>query len=263
MLSRRGFLKTLGAALATAAVFEPKSLLWLPKVEARAVDLIVDPTDAVLRNVIAKQEELNALALTFAKTMGERLERTRAVALHEVLYQMNGNVLLAPEHLFLNGDWHEDLDASRFATGPRTMIVTDARKPDINHVSGEMLSDLRGVDMFVPIGTDLRPGEPFAIQDYPWGGRGPTLVGVATDPESGISARAITVERTSRKGYGGSGLIGFEIAAGRWQKTVIEQPAPIVAYCPDCAIGLSDDGYGDYYCLGCHYTWSSGEVRRV
>ena len=66
----------------------------------------------------------------------------------------------------------------------------------------DTIGSLSHVDVFAPISAELRRGEPFTD----------TLVGVATDPASGLSARALRW----RHGEAGPVLTGVELSGGQW-----------------------------------------------
>lgn len=212
-IGRRGFLFTLAAAAVGAATFDPKSLLWVPTVRP-IVPVELSGTSAAA--VIAEQLELNDIAMRFAKEMASRLERHPSVTLREVMFKHAGHVHL-PGSLDV-----EDMGRGSFVPMPtRVMkvgVLGHSTADYLATMGDQMASDIRSrhdIDMFAPIGADLRPGVPFSE----------CAIGVATDPESGISVRAL---RFLHEGRGpAQTLTGVELAAGRWAATTARPRKPL------------------------------------
>ena len=209
MLGRRGFLHTLAAAAVGAATFEPKGLLWMPAAPASIVP--VELTGTTAQAVIAEQLELNDLALQFAKMMTDRLERHSSVALREVMYRHAGHMRL-PGTLDVT-----DMGLGLFQPLPTRLMKTGQYgatakssfvAASMRDLSGQMMSDINSgrLDMFAPIGRDLRAGVPFTE----------AAIGLATDPESGLSVRVLRFQQESGVRRH-TMMTAFEMAGGRWK----------------------------------------------
>ena len=218
LVSRRGFLGTLvAAAVGAAAQFDPLRVLWVPQSDVQPV-------------VIAGLEELNDLALRFAKMMAEQMTRRRVrdvqqSVLASVTYGDTPMVQLRPtlrqDHL---GPIVQQLISEQSATTPRLRVNGQhgyfertrriAKSAPIRSAAGaddqlytmanQMLREFHyaHVDMFVPMTTELRPGVPFTD----------SLVTVVTDPESGLSVRAQRFKPNE-----GPEMTSMELGAGTWQ----------------------------------------------
>jgi hypothetical protein len=182
-ISRRGFLQTLAAAAVGAATFDPKSLLWTPA--PKPVEIIAAADPILLERLL----ELDALAMKFAKATAAHLSRQQAVALREVAYRLSGQVDAGLIAL-------ETGETGRFEPSDSRLISTFYgagsyidRHIDLHKVVADIPLD--HVDMFAPVTRELRPNEPFTDD---------VLIGVATDPESGISARVLQFDQDGRRG---------------------------------------------------------------
>jgi len=241
LLSRRGFLQTLSAAMVGAAVFDPKALLWVPAPAESSIVL----ADAA-PGVIATQLELNDLAQRFAKLMGERLAGSRSkrdsVALRQVMYQHVGHVHLPKASLTV-----DDMGAGQFAA-TRTRIVRgevygaagmlmQQTEPFLKQMAYALASDIsaQSVDMFAPIGPELRPNEPFSD----------LAVGIGTDPETGLSARVL---RYRQPGVGI--MTDVEMVGGTWHTARRRK-----TQCPSCQEDGHPLGDGAYFCADCNQEW--------
>ena len=201
MIGRRAFLATLGTALVGAGVsvtFDPKSGLWVPP-------------SAVSQAVIDEQLELNDLAIRFAQKMRDRLMRHKALVLREVVtlgqWRTSGEVI-APGVLRLESDGamghFEPWETRKMKCGP----VGRNAEAFLTQMADQMAPDIwreHGIDAFAPIGRELRAGVPLVD----------ILVGVGSDLESGLSARAMRF--TQRTAHGPEVLTGLELAIGQWQ----------------------------------------------
>ena len=205
--SRRGFLRSLAVAVGTAAVFDPKTMLWTPApvgpVELVSLALSGEARDTAtaVQAVIDQQLELNALALIYAERLADRLKRHPSIALREVMYQHAGHVRLA-DTLQIEGG-----NVGRFEQKARVVVTTDR---DVHKRLDDVVADLahcvsrQQVDMFAPIGAELRPNEPFSSD---------TAIGVATDPASGLSVRVLQYQQEGHRGL----WTDVEVAGGRWR----------------------------------------------
>ena len=213
MVGRRGFLFTLAAAAVGAATFDPKSLLWVPTVQPIVP---VELTGTSAAAVIAEQLELNDLAMRFAKEMASRLERHPSVTLREVMFKHAGHVHL-PGSLDV-----EDMGRGSFVPMPtRVMkvgIVGHSTADYLDTMGAQMAAAVRSkpVDMFAPIGADLRPSVPLTE----------CAIGLATDPESGISVRAFRFQNNEGT-RAAQTLTGVELAAGRWAASQARPRKPL------------------------------------
>lgn len=209
-LTRRGFLSTLAAATAGAAVFDPKKLLWVPGAPSAPVALVTEAAAPVL---IEQQLELNALALAFAQQMTERLARHPSVALREVMFRHAGIIKIPAGSLVL-----DDLAQGKFDPLGRRIMPHGAlslkagaatQKQFLDDMGRLMSSEIhragQAIDMFAPVGTELRPGVSFSAD---------VNIGTATDPQSGLSVRAIRFEHDCGRRL--ETRVGFEMAGGRW-----------------------------------------------
>lgn len=205
--SRRGFLQTLAAAAVGAATFDPTRLLWTPKAPE---PLIVGGLTAA---DVATQLELNEIAMLVARQMTERLARHPSVALREVMFRHGGTVDLPPDLLEIPdvGVGHFAPMATRVMATRQTWTLgpTHSAVEDIAHDLEQKITHAgRAIDMFAPVGVELRTGEPFTED---------VQVGVATDPESGLSVRVLRfdMDRAGKRGVA-TQMTSAEMAGGRW-----------------------------------------------
>lgn len=196
--TRRGFLQTLAASVAGAAVFDPKSLLWLPKTA---------PVEIVASAEVEQQLELNDLALRFAQSVGVQLQERhghKPLILQDVMYQHTGSTMLPANALSVAGKGHGFFEPSGRVMTPTIWPTA----PQIPVIAREYLSRARAYGdnaMFAPIGTDLRPGSPFqGVQ-----------IGLGTDPATGLSARVIRYDHQGKRNT--QTMTGFELAGGSWE----------------------------------------------
>lgn len=211
MFSRRGFLKSLIATAGAAAVFDTKSLTWVPQMLGRLAPVeALTLSDARKGLIISDLEEMQHFAMLCARRLAMKMEdpswvfrdQKPVIALGSVQYtdQAQGAILRV-----------EGIGRGAFTPHGRSMHSEVA-----HHLDGQMarkladnvsLGDPRTGVMLVPITAELRPGEPFDIE---------TLVGVATEPETGVSVRVI---RFDNDGMGSSRgrRLGIEVASGQWQ----------------------------------------------
>lgn len=246
-LSRRGFLQTAVAALVGAAAgYDPLKKLWVPGAKAiefhkDAFSLVMAPLNMDASAAGSEQLELNDLALRFARSLGERLERHRAKVLQGVLLRtpeksvgFDPTVVSRKDGISIRmiKEWDGERDTTprRDIFGPivteewgpgefaplqaRLIKATDARfgregfttndRHTIDGLSYQMLHDIerQRIDMFAPIGAELRAGVPFSAG---------VLIGLATDPQTGISARTLRYTPND-----GSRMTAFEVAVGHW-----------------------------------------------
>ena len=216
MIARRGFLGTmLAAATGAVANFDPLKGLWVPGaptlVEGVPAPEIVIPSASWTKAVTDETAELTDLALRFVKQMAHRLERHQAVTLRQMLLQQTGHAglgLITLEGGPGDGRGHFSPRNGRLVVeawaeggyaGARLKPEADA----IEWAANTMRRDCYHVDMFAPIGHELRTGVPFTD----------CLVGVATDPESGLSARALRFRTNDKVLH-----TEFEMAAGNWKR---------------------------------------------
>jgi hypothetical protein len=245
LLSRRGFLQTLAAAAVGAAVFDPKSLLWVPAPPTPLVTEMVD-------GAVALQLELNDLALQCAKAMTDRLQRHASVALREVMFRHAGHVRLATDEYRMDVD---ELGRGHFEPCRTRLAVDDVvgRTPKefVNRMTAELCGQVmwRGhrqrVDMFAPIGAELRPGEPFTAD---------VGVGVATDPDSGLSVRVLRYQLAPGVVGAGRPMTSVEMAGGTWHtSTASARQATKCSGCGRAGRGTSRQGW--VYCWACRKEW--------
>lgn len=195
-IGRRGFLHTLAAAAVGAATFDPKALLWTPA--PKAVEIIAAADPILLERLL----ELDAIALQFAKATADRVARQKTVALQEVTYRLSGRVDAGLITL-------DSGEAGHFEPAHERLVRTvygPARQVPLG-VLRNFPDDLPlgRVDMYAPITREMRPGEPFSAD---------VRIGVATDPDSGISARVMEFEQDGRRGARTMAM--FEVAGGTW-----------------------------------------------
>lgn len=216
-LTRRGFLQIMGVALGTAAVFDPKSMLWVPETKAIAAALDApfkgltgSAAEAAVKRIAEQQLELNDLAMLVAHQMTDRLERSRAVLLHQIMFREAGHVRLANQ---LDVD---QLGRGYFVPAPSRVAWTNEFDRNANrpYVVDAMAKELayeigrRRCDMFAPISSELRPGEPFT---------GDIAAGVGTDPSSGLSVRVVRFEIEPNGRHYQRTLHTVEMAGGEWE----------------------------------------------
>lgn len=209
-LSRRGFLSVLASAAATAATFDPKSMLWVPAPKSiLPVELTVPTLDQVgqaleITKLAETQLELNELALKVAKQMTERLMRSESVALREVMFRHSGHVRVGLLEV-------DEIGVGAFEPAYGRFMVTlpprdRAKYLDSTSLARALAYDLgsraSAYDMFAPISAELRPGEPFTDD---------VAIGWATDPDSGLSVRVMRFEQ-DRVGT----MLSAEMAGGCW-----------------------------------------------
>lgn len=237
LLSRRGFLQTLATAAVGAAVFDPKSLLWVPA-PAQSTIVLAEASPGV----IAIQLELNDLAQRFARLMSERLLSSRStrenVALKQIMFRHAGHVHLPAGSLEV-----DDLGAGYFSAEPARLVrggvMGRSTETFLHDVAADIKGDIarRQVDMFAPIAADLRPNEPFTD----------VAIGLGTDPESGLSARVL---RYRQPGVGV--MTEVEMAGGTWRTHRSQQ-----ATCPTCHLRGHRLGEDAYFCPSCNEEWKS------
>jgi hypothetical protein len=195
------------------ATFDPKSLLWVPKSMMAIPDearVILAPGVFGAGTSVDEVLELNDLAMKFARAMTDRLERHKSVALREIMFRQSGHVRLPPGILDVTdhgiGEFEPTPSRAMVTVGSGLSFKTPASAVD--HAASLAMSFIEEnrVDAFAPIGQEMRPGEPFS---------GVGAIGLATDPESGLSVRVL---RWKQDGRGGRPIemAGFEIAGGRW-----------------------------------------------
>lgn len=236
MLTRRGFLGTLAAAATgAAAAFDPNSKLWIPRAVASEVveglALVMRPlSDSVVQRIIDTQLELNDLAARIAREMTARLERHKSVLLRQVLYELSrqnhldGLIRLPKpiERLGPQGSaeflkrvypWISNIPEAigRFEPSAYRVIAMQPTRASFNaayvtSLAGELTEKVWPFDMFVPITAELRPGEPFTDD---------VAIGVATDPESGLTVRVLRFEQDQIRGRTRP-LIAAEMVGGVW-----------------------------------------------
>lgn len=205
--SRRGFLQTmLAAAVGAAANFDPLKGLWVPGRDETTPVTITDVTDVAIpwtENVVDDQIEINDIALRFAQAMGARLSSnyTQPLILRTVMLQHAGHIELGT--ITLEDSDGGDAGRGHFSPAPHRVVkeLASLRTDQINGAAYDMGRAVRNYDAFAPIGTDLRAGVPFAG----------CLVGCATDPESGLSARALRFTTIDKEVH-----TSVEMAVGNW-----------------------------------------------
>lgn len=225
MISRRGFLQTMAAAAVGAAVYDVDTKLWRP-----AQGGLILPADAG-EIVLAQQHELNLAAAWVAHELGGRLERHNAFGLRDIIYRHTGNVDLPAGVLDLL-----EVGPGRFqGLAARKLIVIDnIGQARMHAAAGAMSMHIidRKLDAFAPLTTELRPGESFDKD---------MLFGIATDPETGMSVRAMRWTQVAG-GQAPHTLYGFEIAAGRWEPYQVpcKKLATAAALCALSTFGEED-----------------------
>lgn len=224
-LSRRGFLHTmLAAAVGTAATFDPLRKLWVPGAVAAAEAQLILPAGWTwdgpkIEKVADEILELNDLALRFAQQMAQRLERHSGRVLQEALYRdLGGDVFSAPRLAAAKVSLTDAIETPEWGVGqfvpaPYRIVKTlETTRPHMIQVAASSMRDevdtrswRRGFDMFAPVSGELRPGVGF----------NDTLVGMATDPDSGLSVRVLRY-----RNWDGIRLVpvtAFEMAVGTWR----------------------------------------------
>ena len=212
MIGRRGFLGTmLAAAVGAVANFDPSKGLWVPGHAAapetlKLVETAVAPTWS--KDVLAEAGELADLAIRFAKRMAGRLEKHASVALHHVAMEMVGRPNLGTLRILQD----DGQSASGAFAAPGHRLVKQAWEgvhgsaqsvnDYLDWAAAELRRDVDPYDLFVPIGSELRTGVPFT---------GDIMVGVGTDPDSGLSARALRFRTIDNVVH-----TSFEVASGTW-----------------------------------------------
>lgn len=210
MISRRAFLGTmLAAGVGAAANFDPVKGLWVPgPVEGAPAPEILIPGVTWTKAIVDETADLSELARLFAHEMGDRLQNHRAVALRNVMLRQVGHINLGT--LLLDGA--DERERGHFQPSPHRGLVHEVwnSRDDggarvhldrAKWAASVLRRKAERFDMFAPIGTDLRAGVPFTD----------CLVGVGTDEESGLSARALRFKTTD-------GVIHTEVemAGGDW-----------------------------------------------
>lgn len=273
-LTRRGFLGVVSAAMVGAVVYEPKSMLWVPKVveasggvELPASVVQSDLSMQAIDRIVNGTGYLNELALSCAKRLGERLERHPGIFLREVMYKHAGHVRveqvnprLDPDDVFghalerqggkiamrytreydIRREASDDVETSRDAgghfdfaaeqalqrhedrqlwlevedegrghfAGNQTRLMETRDDASVDGLTGEMAYRLGGFSMFAPLGLELRPGEKFDKD---------MLIGLGTDPVSGISVRVLQFVHYGQQGQRTT-KHALEVAGGWWKK---------------------------------------------
>jgi len=212
------------AAVGAMATFDPTRKLWVPGLPSIASNALGDGVLTIVSGasawslaktkladasvprpvtafLIDEQLELNDLALRFAKAMADRLETHPALVLRQITCQHAG-------HIDLSGLLTlDDGRRGRFEPNPRRIVANvhgQTNQPAIV-AADDMRWKCEGFDAFAPVSTELRPGVQF----------NDSIVGVATDPESGVSARAIRY--TNWNGGSSERVTAFELAGGTWE----------------------------------------------
>lgn len=208
-VSRRGFLQTLAASLVGAATFDPKALLWVPARPTQIIQVTGDAQQAAL--AMEQAAELNELAFRLARMMTERLARHPSLALREVMYRHSGSVHLPPDTLEIPEEGLGRFEPMATRIMPTHHLSQGYKPRDLLEGLAFNLTDSifhvgRQIDMFAPVGVELRPGEPFTED---------VAIGVGTDPESGLSVRVLRFEMDRRRGT--QLMLGAEMAGGRWR----------------------------------------------
>ena len=194
-LSRRGFLGTmLAAAAGAAASFDPVRKLWVMAQPAEIVVPAVTWTSAVADETA----DLTDVALRFARSMGEQLQSHHATVLRDVAIRHTGHAGLG--QLLLDGQQGGEGYFAPSPTRIQRTLQRGSREP-LDDAARAMSPRYYNVDMFAPIGTELRQGVPFTD----------CLVGTATDAETGLSARALRFKTTD-----GTVHTMVEVSGGRW-----------------------------------------------
>jgi len=194
--TRRGFLGTTLAAMG-AAVFDPLAKIWTP---AGWKNDVYGRVLGIQRNTA---QEFDDLTQRIAKALGARVADGKGqIILSDVDYSRD-----VPRNVI-------EVDGERGVFEPtswRTMVVLDpyARSSarDIPDVLANQLlysDSMRGVDAFMPITGELRPGEPFDKD---------TAVALGTCPQTGLQVRVL---RWDHEGKAGRPRLGLEVAAGEW-----------------------------------------------
>lgn len=210
-MTRRGFLGTLAAAFAGAAVFDAKTLLWTPAP--------VGPIVLADAAAIDEQLELNALADALARNAGEAFRRHPAVTLREVVYRHTGSVGLPDGLLAI-----PDKGLGSFEAGTtRNLVVTNKMACRLPVLTDLLIGRVRGADgdIFAPITRELRPGEPFASGDR---SDENLRVAVGVDPATGLSVRVLEFSQRVMRGRVDR-MTGVEMAVGYWRPLLFRRDA--------------------------------------
>lgn len=214
MMTRRAFLTTMAASAAVAAVYDPKALLWVP--EEKQTDIVLASGAAD----IATQIELNELARRVAAGLSDRLGLgADGFIVRDVIYRHTGNVTLPAGLLGLCGVGPRQFEAA----GRRLVTIPGGtEKQQVDQAVWGLRDYIlhERIDMFAPIAKELRLGEPFSPD---------IMVGRATDPETGLSVRALRFHQVGVREW----LTGFEVAGGhaRQPKLSSKQLAMASALC--------------------------------
>lgn len=213
-LSRRAFLKTVGVA-GMVATLDPVSKLWVPTAQARTVAGISLEGRSV-QSVIDEQLELNDMAMQAAIALANLLERSQAIGLKEIVYRESGNLsvstlaTLTQLGLLTDQGDEEEGDLRIFTPDERRnmVYVSGTGKPHdlARQVYGQGLSNYTA---FVPMSKGLRVGEA-------WGESDQMRVGLATEPESGVSVRILRWQHDFRRRR--ETRTGIEVAGGSFTR---------------------------------------------
>lgn len=245
--SRRGFLQTISAALVGAAVFDPKSLLWVPGSTESVAPVVLGGMSP--QAAIDLQLELNDLARQVAVRLGETLSRSRATALRQVMYQHAGHVRLVADEYKTDVLDVTGIGRGRFAPAYARIsagatLLRDGHERQPSLLAGDLGNKLRNYggdfDMFAPIAAELRPGVPFTPD---------VAIGIGTDPATGLSVRAM---RFKQGGRDGGWHTTVEVAGGHWVPERAEQaPCPLCGEPASIEMGEERSPRPLYYCAEC------------
>lgn len=212
-MSRRGFLKTVGFA-GMVATLDPVSKLWIPTSNTLPPIAEVTLEGRTLQSVVDEQLELNEWARRAAIALADMLERSPAIGLRQVMYEESGNLstsvlaTLAHLSLFTNEGTEEDGELRTFTVAEgRTFVHERGRGGSPEAMAWDLYNNgaLGRFSMFAPLSKGLREGEE-------WGESDRMRVGLATEPESGVSVRVM--RWTDDHGP----HTGIEVAGGSWQR---------------------------------------------
>jgi hypothetical protein len=153
-----------------------------------------------------EQAELNEIAARFAAAFGARvldgkgnLGRSRdGRILRQIMLEQAGHIDLGQIRLEDGERGYFNPEVTRSVVGVR---MRTALAPEYDATANRMAVLTNRSDVFAPIGSDLRAGVPFTD----------CLVGTATDPETGMTARALRFTTLDK-----DVLTEVEVAAGRW-----------------------------------------------
>lgn len=220
MLTRRGFLGTMLAAAAGAvANFDVSKKLWVPGVPDRVADVtqwtieqVAERSELALpvltwtKDVPGNQAELIDVAMRFAKTMAPRLQKTKATVLRRMMLEHAGHmdlglITLTDDDGNPAGRGYYEPAVHRVSKDLEAAHRGYRARTSMEDAADQMFSDVAQFDAFAPIGVNLRDNMPFAD----------CLVGTATDPESGLSARALRFRTVD-----GVVHTECELAVGNW-----------------------------------------------